>query len=148
MSMPLTHAEAAQLISAGHRRAAEIGAQVTVAIADEGGHLQALGRMDGAPPLSAGIAERKAASVALIRRDGAGLRKMQEAWPALFEQFGQIAGGTVLAGAGSLLIRKGDVVLGAISVSGGDRPGQDDEVAEAALSGEQQGLRSEAVSAA
>jgi len=147
MSMPLTHAEAAQLISAAHRRAAEIGAQVTVAIADEGGHLQALGRMDGAPPLSAGIAERKAASVALIRRDGAGLRKMQESWPALFEQFGQIAGGPVLAGAGSLLIRRGDVVLGAIAVSGGDRPGQDDEVAEAALGAGQQGLRSQAVSA-
>lgn len=131
--MPLTHAEATQLISAAHLRATEIGARVTVAIVDEGGHLQALGRMDGAPPLSAGIAERKAASVALVRRDGAGLRTMQESWPALFEQFGQLAGRSVLAGAGSLLIRGGEVVLGAISVSGGDRPGQDDEIAEAAL---------------
>ena len=144
--MPLTHDEAARLISAAHRRAAEIGARVTVAITDEGGHLQALGRMDGAPPLSAGIAERKAASVALIRRGGAELRKMQESWPALFEQFGQIAGGPVLAGAGSLLIRRGDLVLGAISVSGGDRPGQDDEVAEAAISAGQQEVRSQAAS--
>ncbi|MGI5132245.1 GlcG/HbpS family heme-binding protein [Pseudonocardia sp. CA-107938] len=126
-----------ELISAAHQRAAEIGARVTVAITDEGGHLQALGRMDGAPPLSARIAERKAASVALIRRDGAGLRTMQESWPALFDRFSEIAGGAVLAGAGSLLIRRGDVVVGAISVSGGDRPGQDDDVAEAALASDQ-----------
>ena len=131
--MSLTYADAAHLISVAHQRATEIGAQVTVAITDDGGHLQALGRMAGAPPLSAGIAERKAASVALIRRDGAGLRAMQESWPALFEQFGQIAGGTVIAGAGSLLIRKGNVVVGAISVSGGDRPGQDDDIAETAV---------------
>lgn len=142
--MPLPHAEAARLINAAHLRATELGARVTVAITDEGGHLQALGRMDGAPPLSAGIATRKAASVALIRRDGAGLRTMQESWPALFEQFGQIAGATVLAGAGSLLVHGDDAVLGAISVSGGDHPGQDDEIAGAALRARQ---RSSEVSA-
>lgn len=42
--------------------------------------------MNGAPPLSAQIAEAKAASVALFRRDGAALHKMQETSPAFFAQ--------------------------------------------------------------
>ena len=77
--MPLTLHEAQAVIAGAHERAAAIAAPVTVAVVDEGGHLQALGRMSGAPPLSARIAETKAASVALFRRDGAALRQLQEA---------------------------------------------------------------------
>ena len=69
------------VIAGAHERAAALAAQVTVAVVDEGGHLQALGRMADAAPLSARIAETKAASVALFRRDGAALRQMQEASP-------------------------------------------------------------------
>lgn len=130
--MPITLREAYELISGAHRRAGDLGAAVTVAIVDEGGHLQALGRMDGAPPLSAAIAEHKAASVALIRRDGAALRQMQEAWPAFFGQLDRAAGRPILAGAGSKLIQREGVVLGAIAVSGG-LPDQDDECAEAGI---------------
>ncbi|WP_327000046.1 heme-binding protein [Dactylosporangium sp. NBC_01737] len=132
--MPVTLEEAHELIARAHRRAGELGSHVTVAIVDEGGHLQALGRMDGAPPLSAQLATGKAASVALIRRDGAALREMQQAWPALFGQLDQVAGRPILAGAGSLLIRRADTVLGAIAVSGG-QPQHDDECAEAGLRG-------------
>ena len=39
----------------------------------------------------------------------------------------------ILAGAGAALILRGDTVLGALAVSGGMAPGQDDECAEAAL---------------
>ena len=67
--MPLTLQEAQAVITGAHERAAKIGALVTLAVVDEGGHLQALGRMNGAAPLSARIAETKAASVALFRRD-------------------------------------------------------------------------------
>ena len=82
--MPLTLHEAQAVITGAHERAAKIAALVTVAVVDEGGHLQALGRMNGAAPLSARIAETKAASVALFRRDGAALRQMQEASPGFF----------------------------------------------------------------
>lgn len=132
--MPVTLRVAHELINGAHRRALDLGTRITVAIVDEGGHLQALGRMDGAPPLSAGIAEHKAASVALIRRDGAALRQMQEAWPAFFSQIDRAAGRPILAGAGSMLIQRADTVLGAIAVSGG-LPQQDDECAEAGLAG-------------
>jgi len=131
--MPLTLQEAHTVIAGAHERAAKIVALVTVAIVDEGGHLQALGRMSGAAPLSARIAETKAASVALFRRDGAALRQMQEANPGFFAQLGRVARVPILAGAGTALIVRGDIVLGAMSVSGGMVPGQDDECAEAGL---------------
>ena len=51
--MPLTLQEAQAVIAGGHERAAKIGALVTVAVVDEGGHLQAVGRIYGAAPFSA-----------------------------------------------------------------------------------------------
>jgi uncharacterized protein GlcG (DUF336 family) len=131
--MPLTFQEAQAVIAGAHERAAKIAAPVTVAVVDEGGHLQALGRMSGAPPLSARIAETKAASVALFRRDGAALRQMQETSPGFFAQLDRVMRVPILAGAGTALILRGDTVLGALAVSGGMMPGQDDECAEAGL---------------
>src|ERR1700684_2810582 len=99
--MPLTLQEAQTVITGAHERAAKIGAQVTVAVVDEGGHLQALGRMKDAAPLSAQIAETKAASVALFRRDGAALRQMQEASPGFFAQLDRAVRVAILAGGGA-----------------------------------------------
>jgi glc operon protein GlcG len=131
--MPLTLQEAQTVITGAHERATKIGAQVTVAVVDEGGHLQALGRMPGAAPLSAQIAETKATSVALFRRDGGAVRKMQQTNPDFFAQLDRIARMPILAGAGAALIQREDTVLGAMAVSGGMFPEQDDECAEAAL---------------
>jgi glc operon protein GlcG len=133
IAMPLTLQEAQAVITGAHERAARIAAPVTVAVVDEGGHLQALGRMNGAPPLSAQVAEAKAATVALFRRDGAALRTMQENSPAFFAQLDRAVRVRILTGAGAALIMRGDTVLGALAVSGAMAPGQDDECAEAAL---------------
>jgi glc operon protein GlcG len=133
--MPLTFHEAQAVITGAHERATELGTQITVAIVDEGGHLQALGRMDGAPPLSVRIAETKAASVAVFRREGTALREMQQAWPDFFGKLEQAAGRPILAGAGSMLLRQADTIVGAIAVSGGGSPEQDDECATAGLAG-------------
>lgn len=51
-----------------------------VAVVDEGGLLVALGRMDGAFPLSAQIAEAKAAGTALWHRDGDRLAASRCEW--------------------------------------------------------------------
>src|SRR3954454_19999619 len=131
--MPLTLHEAQTVITGAHERAAKLAAPVTVAIVDEGGHLQALGRMNGAPPLSSQVAEAKAATVALFRRDGAALRTMQETSPSFFAQLHRAVRVPILTGAGAALIVRGDAVLGALAVSGGTVPGQDDECAAAAL---------------
>lgn len=131
--MSLTLHDAQTVITGAHERASKIGAQVTVAVVDEGGHLQALGRMAGAAPLSAQIAETKATSVALFRRDGGAVRQLQQNNPDFFAQLSRIAPMPILAGAGARLILRGDTVLGAMSVSGGLMPGQDDECADAGL---------------
>ncbi|KAA0024410.1 GlcG/HbpS family heme-binding protein [Antrihabitans cavernicola] len=130
MSLTLNEAGAISLRVREH--AETLGALVTVAIVDGGGHLRALDRMDGASPLSARVAPAKASSCALFHRDGADLMAMQQAWPAVFTQIDQIAGAPIIAGAGSRLIKHGDVVVGAISVSG-STPEQDDECADVGL---------------
>lgn len=130
--MPLTQHEARNLSTRIQQHAATIGARLSVAIADAGGHLRLMDRMDGAPPLSARVAPAKAASVVLLGRDGADLITFQQAWPAVFAQLDQIAGTPIVAGAGSRLIRRGDAVIGAVAVSG-STPQQDDECVDAAL---------------
>ena len=131
--MPLSLDAAQTIISVAHEHAVSIGASITVAVVDEGGHLQALGRMTGTAPLSAEIATVKAATVALFRREGSDLRTTQEAAPAFFAQLDGAVRTPLLVGAGARLILQGDVVLGALAVSGGWTPGQDDDCAQAAL---------------
>src|ERR1700728_482420 len=131
--MPLTLHEAQAVITGAHEGAAKIGALVTLAVVDEGGHLQALRRIGGAAPLSARIAETKAAVIALFRRAGDALRQLQEANPGFFAQLDRAVRVPILAGAGAALIQRGDTVLGALAVSGGMAPGQDDDCAEAGL---------------
>jgi glc operon protein GlcG len=89
--------------------------------------------MNGAAPLSARIAETKAASVALFRRDGAALRQMQEASPGFFAQLDRAVRMPILAGAGAALILRGAPSSARLAVSGGMMPGQDGECAEAGL---------------
>ena len=128
VSLELAHT----VVTRAHEHARASGAQIAVAVVDEGGHLRALGRMDGAAPLTAKIAEAKAVSVALFGRDGSVLRAMQADHPEFLAQVSDVAGRSILAGAGSVLIRVNGVVVGAMAVSGGG-PDQDDDCAQAAL---------------
>ena len=81
--MPLTTDETSRVIAAAQQHAADNGWRITVAIVDEGGLLKALSRMDGAPPLSAQIAEAKACGAALWHREGDGLVDVATNRPAL-----------------------------------------------------------------
>ena len=83
--VPLTTDETTRVIAAAQQRAADNGWRITVAIVDEGGLLKALSRMDGAPPLSAQIAEAKACGAALWHREGDGLVDVAKSRPAFFE---------------------------------------------------------------
>jgi uncharacterized protein GlcG (DUF336 family) len=130
--MTLTLDEARAASARVREHAVELGVRVAVAIVDSGGHVQVLDRMDGAPPLSARIAPAKATSVALFHRDGGELMRLQQAWPGLFAHLDQVAGMPIVAGAGARVIRRGDVVVGALAVSGG-KPEQDDECADVGL---------------
>lgn len=130
--MPLSYSHAQDVITAAHRRAGELGVKVTVAVVDEGGFLQALGRMDGAPPLSAQIAEAKAVGAALWHRSGDQLATVQRERPAFFAAVDRMVRLPIIPGLGSLLIRRGEQVLGAVGVSGA-APEEDAACAEAGL---------------
>jgi uncharacterized protein GlcG (DUF336 family) len=122
--MPLTNAEAQRVIAAAHARATEIGIRAAVAIVDEGGLLQWLARMDGSPPLASQIAEAKASGCALTLREGGSMAEVYKERPGFFAVIDKLARLPLVPGPGSLLIKRGDTVLGAIGVSGG-KPDQD-----------------------
>jgi glc operon protein GlcG len=128
--MPLSLADAQQAIERAHARATELGLNITVAVVDAGGLLVALARMDGAPPISPQIAEAKAVGAALFLRDGGWLAQTAQERPGFFKAADRLARVPLIPGPGSALIKRDDIVLGAIGVSGA-RPDQDLECAEA-----------------
>ena len=89
--MPLSLTQAQALIAAAHKHAAANGWTITVAVVDKGGMLVALGRMDGAFPLSAQIAEAKAAGTALWHRDGDRLEASRDADAGFFDAVSRLA---------------------------------------------------------
>ena len=130
--MPLSLEHAQQVIDGAHEHAAGLGIRIAVAIVDEGGTLQALARMDGAPPLASQIAESKAVGAALWHRDGDALATVNESRHDFFQAVSKLVRMPIIAGRGSVLIRRSDAILGAVGVSGGS-PDQDKECAEAGL---------------
>jgi glc operon protein GlcG len=130
--MPLTLEQSQTLIAAAQENAVENGWNVTVAVVDEGGLLKALGRMDGAPPLSAQIAEAKAVGAALWHRDGDELAAVQADRATFFAQVSQLPRVPIIPADGSAVIRHGGAVLGAVGVSGAQSP-EDRECAEAGI---------------
>lgn len=122
--MPLNLAQAHVLIAAAHDHAVASGWKIAVAVVDEGGLLVALGRMDGAFPLSAQIAEAKAAGTALWQRDGEQLEAGHAAAEGFFDAVSKLARLPLIPGPGSVVIRDGESVLGAAGASGAS--GDDD----------------------
>ncbi len=131
--MSISQDETRTVIVAAHAHAREQDLRVTVAVVDTGGLLMGLDRMDGAPPLSAQIAEAKAQGAAVWHRDGHALAEVNEQRPGFVAAVSQMTRLPLIAGAGSLVIRDGDgTVLGAVGVSGGS-PDEDRACAEAGL---------------
>lgn len=65
----LTSEDVKRIVAAAEAEAVKNGWAVTIAVADDGGHLLALQRLDGAAPVSAQIAPAKARTAALGRRE-------------------------------------------------------------------------------
>ena len=130
--MPLSLIDANKVIDKAHAKAAQLGIKVTVAIVDEGAHLIALARMDGAMPLSPQLAEAKAVGCAMFMRDGGALAQMAQDRPGFFSAADRLVRVPLIPGLGCVLIKEEGNVVGAIGVSGG-RPEQDLECAEAGL---------------
>ncbi len=123
---------AQEIIARAHAKARHLGIRVTVAV-DSGGLLVALARMDGAAPLTPQVAESKAVGAVMLHRDGAALADLAKDRPGFFSVADRLTRVPIVPGLGSVLVRKGDAVAGAVGVSGG-RPEQDLEIAQAGVS--------------
>jgi uncharacterized protein GlcG (DUF336 family) len=101
---------------------------VTIAIADDGGHLLALQRLDGAAPLSSYIAPAKANTSAMGRRESKVYEDMINGGRTSFLSAPKIEG--MLEG-GVPIIKDGHV-LGAVGVSG-VKSSEDAQIAQAGI---------------
>ena len=124
---------AQEIIARAHGKARDLAIRVTVAVVDSGGLLVALARMDGAAPLTPQVAESKAVGAVMLHRDGAALADLAKDRPGFFSVADRLTRVPIVPGLGSVLVRKGDAVAGAVGVSGG-RPEQDLECAQAGVS--------------
>lgn len=132
--MGLTLAATNAMIARAQEKAAAMGIKITVAVVDSGGLLVALSRMDGAPPLSPQVAESKAVGAVMLHRDGASLADLAKDRPGFFAVADRLTRMPIVPGLGSVLVKEGDSVIGAVGVSGG-KPDQDHECAQAGISG-------------
>lgn len=126
----LTLDTATRIVSAATAKATEIGQPMNVAVVDDGGHLVAFARMDGAIKASIDISIRKARTSILMNLPTSALMDVCQPGGELYG-LEQLSGGMVLFGGGLLLEVDGEVV-GAIGVSAGSVE-QDVSVAEAGV---------------
>ncbi|MCW2511770.1 MAG: ATP:cob(I)alamin adenosyltransferase [Mycobacterium sp.] len=126
----ITLSAAAKVVEAATAKAAEIGQPMNIAVVDDGGHLVAFARMDGAIKASIDIATKKARTSILMNAPTAALMPLVQPGAELYG-LEQLSGGLVIFG-GGMLLTEGDVVIGAIGVSAGSVE-QDVSVAEAGV---------------
>jgi glc operon protein GlcG len=131
----LNLAGAEAILDAAKQKAGAMGLTVNVAVVDDGGHLLAFARMDGARPASAYTAITKAMTAATFRQETGPLSPKGE--PDLLLNLS--LQNAAAAGGGKLTTLKGGVpvvidgqVVGAVGVGGGSGE-QDAELARAGV---------------
>ena len=124
----LTHEDCERIGAAAVAEATSRGWAVTIAIADDGGHLLWLRRLDGAAPISSYIAPAKARTAALGRRDSKVYEDMINQGLVSFLSVPVVEG--MLEG--GLQIVAGGHCLGAVGVSG-VKSGEDAQIARAGI---------------
>ena len=108
---------AEKAIDAATAKAVEIGQPMNIAVVDDGGHLVAFVRMDGAIKASIDISIRKARTSILMNVPTSALTPLVQPGAELYG-LEQTSGGMVIFG-GGIPLTNGDVVIGAIGVSAG-----------------------------
>ena len=122
---------ATSVVEAAVAKAREIGQPMNIAVVDDGGHLVAFVRMDGAIKASIDISIRKARTSILMNAPTSALMPLVQPGAELYG-LEQTSGGMVIFG-GGIPLTVDDVVVGAIGVSAGSVE-QDCIVAEAGVS--------------
>jgi glc operon protein GlcG len=123
----LTSEELHAMAAASRAEAAKIGINITVAIADDGGNLLYLERLDGAKVMSIEIATQKARTSAISHRPTALFQERVEKSSVIF-----LAVPGILPLQGGMPILAGSECLGGVGVSGGTAE-QDEQIASAGI---------------
>ena len=126
--MPLTNESAQQMIQASQAKARELGVNVSTAIFDTEGRLFAFARMEAAHWMSVEIAQAKAFTAAMLRRDGEAVRAMGAETVAALSA---IHGRALVTMDSVTPVREGDRVIAGVGISGAKEE-QDLECAHAA----------------
>ena len=128
--MPLASSQASAVIAAAEAKASSIGVPVIVAVVDEGVHLKAFTRMDGAVLGSIDIAIRKARTSALFQANSEAVWEYCK--PGAPAPSLELSNDGLAPFGGGVPLRSGNgELLGAVGVSGG-AVAQDAEIAQAA----------------
>ncbi|MBA4192000.1 MAG: hypothetical protein C0467_28810 [Planctomycetaceae bacterium] len=128
----LNLAGAEAVLEAAKKKAAALGLKCNIAVVDDGGHLLAFARMDGARPASAATALTKAVSAATFRQETGTLPAKGEPDVLLSLGIQNASGGKITTLKGGVPIVIDGQVVGAVGVGGGTGE-QDAEVAKAGI---------------
>ena len=128
----LTLEGAQTILAAAQARAAEIKVPMDIAVVDDGGHLLAFARMDGAKLSSVEIAIRKAHCAAIRRLPSGPARKGEEINVVLSLGISIASQGRQIPLRGGVPLLVDGVCVGAIGVSNGTED-QDVDVAQAGV---------------
>jgi len=131
----LNLAGAELVLTAAKQKAAAMGWKMNLAVVDDGGHLLAFARMDGARPASAYTAITKATTAATFRQETSPLPAKGEPDVLLnlsLQNAALASGGRITTLKGGVPIVIDGQVIGAIGVGGGSGE-QDAEVAKAGV---------------
>jgi glc operon protein GlcG len=128
--MPLTLAEATQIVQGALDKARELNIRISVAVCDAGGRLVAFNRMDGASWASGYGSQGKAiASAAFVRPSG---ELAERAGSPIIQGIAAAEGGHMIPGQGAMPIIRHGVLDGACGVGGGTSQ-QDEDCARAGV---------------
>jgi glc operon protein GlcG len=131
--MALSLARALECIDRGCTRAQELGFKVALAVVDDGGHLVACHRMDGALWVTPEIARAKANAAAAFRASTADLEARFAGARQLFASTVATLGDyQFVFGRGAMPVVEGGQIVGAVGVSGAVPADHDHAIADAA----------------
>jgi uncharacterized protein GlcG (DUF336 family) len=121
----LTLDDALRLCDAARTAAADLGVPMSFAVMDAGGHLLALARMDGAPWISADVAQGKAWTSAAYGVPSAAQKEKMAPMPVFATAVTTMTHGRFTPQTGAVPVYRDGTLLGALGASGGT--GEQDE---------------------
>jgi uncharacterized protein GlcG (DUF336 family) len=128
----LTLDEAQSLLAAARTAADELGIPMSVAVMDPAGHLLAFVRMDGAPWVSADVAQGKAWTSAAYGMPSAGQKDKMGPMPIFATAITTMTHGRFTPQTGAVPVYRDGTLLGAVGASGGTGD-QDEQVSRTAV---------------